>query len=279
MHYIPLRVYFKSSKGAVFMKLLKIHYVAIFLASLYTINSYSAAYQSGSLFTKSDWDQFISTRWPHAQKVHQVIRKGSIEELGTFFKENSSLIKEYVSLDYFNFPLAHCIVYRQTKSDQDLCDAVQTLINCGADVNDGPRWVPDANDYLPIVLAVQKRTSTRLLDILFSHGARIPYSVSESLLHSLIVRIKEELNPKLLDLMKIVLEQGDNPLIKNRQGHTCFELIHKYRNYTLYYSLSYMSKALGLLNEAETLLKTKYLKPTKITKTDKRVHLTYELNQ
>jgi hypothetical protein len=40
-----------------------------------------------------------------------------------------------------------------------------------------------------------------------------------------------------------------------------------------------MSKALDLLNEAETLLKTKYLKPTKITKTDKRVHLTYELNQ
>jgi len=261
------------------MKLLKIYYATIFLASLYTINSYSAMHQSGSLFSKSNWERFISTRWPDAQtqKVDQVIRNGSIEELGTFFKENPSLIKEYVSWDYFNFPLAHCIVYRQTKSDQDLCNAVQTLINCGADVNDGPHWVPSSNDYLPIVLAVQKRTSTSLLNILFNHGARIPYSVSESLLHCLIDRIKNETDQKLLALMEIVLVHGDNPLIKNRQGHTCFELIHKYRNYTLYYSLPAMSKALDLLNKAETLLKTKYLKPTKIIKTDKSIHLKYVL--
>jgi hypothetical protein len=281
------------------MKLLKTHYATIFLASLYTISSYGGM----SILDKATVERCSQTLWPHAQELHQLIKSGSSEELKTVFKAQPALINRNISPEHPLTPLSQCLSYRQT-SEHDLCNIVQTLIDCGADVNTQPNWIPHGQKYLPIMIATKEHSSARLLEILFSHGADSNAKNSRgTILHHLIyqacglkVFIGDNEHPfttlnqnkKFLALIQKALEYGADPYLKNSHGKDSFDALNDHRNNSEYYWKDYCFRAwrgtinhnakteyLEFLNQIESLLKVKYLKPTKIIKTDTHVHLTY----
>lgn len=288
------------------MKIINIFYSIFFLASLHTINSHGALNNS---FDTQDINSFTlcikSDLWPYSEKLDNLIKTDSIQQIKEFFKTHPKLINQNICPDTPFPPLVHCLSYRKT-SEQDLCDTVQTLIDCGANVNQAPNWIPHGNNYLPIIIAANHHTSDRLLTILLNHGAPAnTQDIRGTLLQHLIdhaCRLQIYIgnnehpftllnqNKKVLPLIQKALEYGADPYRTNNLDKNAFDTLKRYKEQFQHYWKDYCYHAwrgtinhnnkteyLNLLNQIESLLETKYLKPTQITKTDKKVHLTYNL--
>ena len=258
------------------MKIANIFYAIIFFISTCTINSYGALNQS----------QVASSNGSHAQELHQLIKNGSSEKLKIFFKEHPELINVSISDEYPFPPLSHYLCYWPLHvSEQDLCDTVQMLIDFGAGVNPLPNYALKKDNWsLPIMQAIENHKSVRLLEILFSHGASCnAQDQNGTILQQFIHRTFCE-NEKLLLLVQKTLQYGANPYLKSKDKN-CFDVIKYYRDYCVHWSRRFQCtdcdnhnnyiNNLALINKIESLLKTHYLKPTEITKTATKFHLTY----
>ena len=273
------------------MKIANIFYAAIFFASMYTINSY------GALTTS----QVISSTWPHAQELHQLIKSGSSEKLKIFFKKHPELINVSISDQYPHPPLSHYLCYRPScTSEQDICNTIQMLIDLGADVNTIPASELKSNDWHPaIMIATLFYKSVRLLEILFSHSAMCnAQDKNGTILQHLIRRMAVMADKHFLLLIEKALQYGADPYFKstslyfeNTQKVDCFDVIKKnkedfscniraYNNHDpdcILGRSDYKNacRTLKYLEQAEKLLKIKYIAPIKIIKTHTKIHLTY----
>lgn len=226
----------------------------------------------------------------HFADLHQCIQHGPVDELKTFFQENNYLINKPLD-DKNPPPLSYCIHYRHSKTEQDMCDAVQALIDCGAKVNKAKSWnfsQDNPNAYLPIMLWARIGNSIKLLEILLQNGADINQSDNDgTVLQHLIYRVKRTANKDFLPLIDAAIREGADPLKKiNDNNKNCFEIINDFKEWQiepvkLPYGLeSYklVSKEINptipdLMAQIEMLFEKPRLRV--MTKMGTKVHLTY----
>lgn len=263
------------------MKTINIFYSIFFFINAYTINLHSSQLFNAKFIAKIE-----SSSWPQAEQLDSLLRKGSKEEIKNFFKIYPTLINRNISPRCPLVPLAHCLSYRET-SEQDLCNTVQTLIDCGANVNNAPKWVSYGDRYLPIIIAAKNHLSARLLQILFTHGASCnARDDRRTVLQHILCRITVTLDKKLLPLLDKALQYGANPFLNNTDGKNCFDIVHEIKkSFTSQEGAFHNNHELEnndfnnlkLLNKITLLLETNYLKLEEITETATRVHLKYNL--
>ena len=161
-----------------------------------------------------------------SEKIYNLLTNGSLDELKDFFTKHSDLLNQPVSSSHPSFPLNYCLW--RNKSDQDTCEAIQIIIDCGANIYATLPAHIDKNTYVPLFIWAMSMHSTNILDILVKNGANINQTDRHgTVLHKLIYyRSKIPDSEAFLKLVKRSLEHGADPNLKASIGGNCFNIIN-----------------------------------------------------
>ena len=161
-----------------------------------------------------------------SEQMYSLLTNGSLDELKDFFTKNPDLVNRPVSITRPSFPLNYCL-WRK-KSEQDTCEAIQIIIDCGANIQATLSGHVDKNTYVPLFVWALSMHSTDILDVLVQNGADINQTDRHgTVLHKLIYyRSKIPDSEAFLKLVKRSLEHGADPNLKASIGGNCLNIIN-----------------------------------------------------
>ena len=188
------------------MRLLKTFYSMSFFIGLCSLNLYAMNLDS--------------------EQIYNLLINGKLDELKDFFTKRPDLLNKPVSAARPSFPLNYCLW--RNKSEQDTCEAIQIIIDCGANMH---ATLPDhveKNTYVPLFVWAMSMHSTDILDVLVKNGADINQKDRHgAIIHKLIYyRSKTSDLELFLKLVKRTLEHGADPGLTSHLGVNCLSLLN-----------------------------------------------------